>query len=307
MLNNLNLLEKIILPEYRGTCAGVDYALEGINDLLKSGKKISLNHEIVHNKFVMESLSKNNVEVIENLEDVPDDSLYIISAHGGKKDLKNSKNLEIHDLTCHLVTKVHREAQKYYNLGYEIVLVGHGNHPEIKATMSYATMFLVENPEDVDHLNLDVKKKKVCLSQTTLSLYDKKDIIDKLIEKYPEIEIQDDVCFATENRQKALEKIILQEKPELVLVIGSRNSSNSVRLKEIALKYIYNTHQIDNYQGIKLSWFKDVRNAVVTSGASVPNLLEDQVLIYLYINFGSFKIINKIRKDEKIHFSPYKF
>jgi 4-hydroxy-3-methylbut-2-enyl diphosphate reductase len=292
-----------MLATPRGFCAGVERAVDIVNKAIDVfGAPIYVKHEVVHNKYVIEDLEKKGVIFIEDMADVPMNSIIIYSAHGVSIEVKNdakNRNLKIFDATCPLVTKVHIEVQKYSKEGVDVVLIGHKGHPEIEGTMgqydsTIGKIHLVENVQDISILDID-NTKVAYVTQTTLSTDDTKDIIKNLIKKFPDImsPAKSDICYATQNRQDAVKSIL--KYCDYLLVIGSVNSSNSRRLVELALKNKIPSKLIDSYHDIDLTKLKGKKTIGITAGASAPQILLDQVTEYL-INKGA--VMNKINKEE---------
>jgi len=270
---------KIILASPRGFCAGVSRAIDIVEKALEFfGKPVYVRHEIVHNKHVVDDLKQKGAIFVEELKDVPENSIVIFSAHGVPPAVKEEamkRNLRTIDATCPLVAKVHWEAIKYTKEGYELVLIGHKGHPEVEGTMGEAPMHLVENVNDVEKLN--ISGKIAVLTQTTLSVDETKDIMEALRRKFRTIATppREDICYATTNRQNAVKE--LAKKCELVLVVGSQNSSNSKRLVETAIKEGMKAHLINDKNGIKEEWL-NAKTIGITSGASAPEKLVQEVI-----------------------------
>ena len=302
---------QLMLATPRGFCAGVERALDIVNKAIDVfGAPIYVKHEVVHNKYVIEDLKKKGVIFIEDISDVPMNSIIVYSAHGVSIEVKNdakNRNLKIFDATCPLVTKVHIEVHKYSKEGVDVVLVGHKGHPEIEGTMGQydspiGKIHLVENIRDISTLDID-NKKVAYVTQTTLSMDDTKDIINNLIKKYPNImsPSKSDICYATQNRQDAVKSIL--KYCDYLLVIGSVNSSNSRRLVELALKNNIPSRLIDSFHDIDLNELKNKKSIGITAGASAPQILLDQVTEYL-IDQGA--VMNNIKHEaveENIIFS----
>ena len=274
---------KILLASPRGFCAGVDRAIEIVNKALdKYGSPVYVRHEIVHNKQVVEDLKKRGAIFVEELSEIKDISRPVIfSAHGVPKKVPeeaNLKNLSYVDATCPLVSKVHRESEQHYKNGYDIILIGHKNHPEVVGTMGQlpeGSIKLIETVEDVSSLDVNYFIKPLAyITQTTLSVDDTAEIIEKLKTKFPKIKgpIKEDICYATTNRQKAVKKIA--PNCDMVFIIGSRNSSNSVRLVEVAKKAgCKNSTLIHFGKKLPIEEIKNCKKIGVSSGASAPERL----------------------------------
>ena len=278
----------IQLANPRGFCAGVDRAIDIVNrclDLFEA--PIYVRHEVVHNKFVVESLKARGAVFVDELDQVPDDNIVIFSAHGVSKAVRDEatrRGLKVFDATCPLVTKVHLEVLRYSRDGMECVLIGHDGHPEVEGTMgqydnrSGGAIYLVESPDDVASLKVKNPEKLAFVTQTTLSMDDTSVVIDALRQHFPNITgpKKDDICYATQNRQDAVKTLAAESK--LVLVVGSVNSSNSNRLRELAERMGATAHLIDNADEIDASWLVNVESVGVTAGASAPEVLVNQVI-----------------------------
>ncbi len=278
---------KIYLANPRGFCAGVDRAIEIVNRALDIyGAPIYVKHEVVHNKFVVDNLKEKGAVFIEDLADVPEGATLIYSAHGVSQAVKNeakSRGFRVFDATCPLVTKVHMEVVRKSKNAEEGVLIGHKGHPEVEGTMGQydnenGGMYLIESSEDIKKLKVKDQSKLFFVSQTTLSVDETKEIISDLKTEFPEIKgpKKDDICYATQNRQDAVKQ--LAKTSELILVVGSQNSSNSNRLKELAEKEGAKGYLIDNASEIQTDWLKGIESVGVTAGASAPEVLVDEVL-----------------------------
>ena len=284
MKNNL----KVYLASPRGFCAGVERAIEIVNrSLNKYGKPVYVRHEIVHNKYVVEDLKKRGAIFVEELDEIKDKSRPVIfSAHGVPKSVPEDariKNLSYVDATCPLVSKVHRESEQLFKNGFDIVLIGHKNHPEVIGTMGQlpeGTIKLVETVNDVEELKIDSFKKPLAyITQTTLSVDDTAEIILALKNKFPNIKepIKEDICYATTNRQNAVKS--MASKCDMLFVIGSRNSSNSVRLVEVAKKSgCQKSMLIHSDQNLPIDEIKKCKNIGITSGASAPEELVQNLI-----------------------------
>jgi len=286
-----NTVEKILLAAPRGYCAGVDRAVQTVERALaRHGAPVYVRKEIVHNKHVVEQLRARGAIFVESETEVPEGSVTVFSAHGVAPSVhENAKarHLRTIDATCPLVTKVHVEARRFAADGYMVVLVGHDGHEEVEGTMGEApdNMVLVQTEQDVDELELPDPEKVAYISQTTLSVDETRGIIERLRERFPAIvgPRTDDICYATTNRQAAVRELATQ--CDLVLVIGSRNSSNSLRLVEVARDYGADAHLIDNAGELDESWLEGVRTLGISSGASAPEELV-QELVELFRSRG---------------------
>ncbi len=297
---------KIYLARPRGFCAGVDRAIETVKIALKKyGKPIYVKHAIVHNRYVVNELEREGAIFVEDINEIPDGSIVIFSAHGSPPEhyeIAKRKNLRVIDATCPLVNKVHREAIEFINNGYYIVYVGHRNHVEAIGVRGEAPdkVDIVETKEEA--LNYKPKSNKLALlTQTTLSVDDTKEIIEILKNRFPHIVLpkKDDICYATQNRQDALKKIA--QICELVLVIGSKESSNSNRLVEVARKCGAEAYLIEDHTYIDEKWLDNVKNLGITSGASTPEYLVQQTIDYL-LDKGGEGVIEVQNAIEMIKF-----
>lgn len=278
---------EILLANPRGFCAGVDRAIEIVERALKlHGAPIYVRHEIVHNKYVVDDLRAKGAVFIEDLGDVPPGATLVFSAHGVSKAVRAEaaqRGFHVFDATCPLVKKVHIEVLKRRNEGFEIVMIGHDGHPEVEGTLgqSESGMYLVESIEDVQKLNIANPQKLTYVSQTTLSVDDTQKVIDALMQRFPNIvgPKQDDICYATQNRQDAVK--FMAPQVEVVIVVGSRTSSNTNRLRELAELLGCETYQVDSAEELQLAWVQGKRRIGVTSGASAPEILVKDVVAKL--------------------------
>ncbi|MEP7155316.1 MAG: 4-hydroxy-3-methylbut-2-enyl diphosphate reductase [Betaproteobacteria bacterium] len=278
---------EVLLANPRGFCAGVDRAIEIVERALTlHGAPIYVRHEIVHNKFVVDDLRSKGAVFIEDLADVPAGATLVFSAHGVSKAVRLEaarRGFHVFDATCPLVKKVHVEVMKRRNEGFDIVMIGHDGHPEVEGTMGQSEqgMYLVETEEDVEKLDIPDSGKLTYVSQTTLSVDDCQKVIDALKRKYPHIvgPKQDDICYATQNRQDAVK--FMAPQVELVIVVGSRTSSNTNRLRELAALLGCETYQVDSAAEVDPAWIKGKRRIGVTSGASAPDVLVRDVIAKL--------------------------
>ena len=266
----------LVLASPRGFCAGVDRAITIVEKALEMyGAPIYVQHEIVHNKHVVQRLRNEGAVFVENINEIPEGSHAIFSAHGVSPEVRKraeNRKLQVLDATCPLVTKVHREAQRYAQKEHTIILIGHHNHVEVKGTVGEAPehIFVVGTVEEVSDLKIPDEKKVGYITQTTLSLDDTAEIITALKERFPEIKgpAKDDICYATQNRQNAVKA--LSKEVDLVLVVGAQNSSNSVRLLEVAETTGVKARRIESAAELDPEWLKEVRNVGITAGASAP-------------------------------------
>jgi len=280
---------QIVLANPRGFCAGVDRAIEIVAQAIETfGAPIYVRHEVVHNRTVVDGLKEKGAIFIEDLTDVPFGSYLIFSAHGVSKQVQQEakeRNLTVFDATCPLVTKVHLQVAKHAKAGREVILIGHAGHPEVEGTMGQydrcsetGGIYLVETPDDVEKLQVHDPVNLAYVTQTTLSMTDTKIMVDALKAKFSGIQEQkkDDICYATQNRQDAVNE--LAKKSDLILVVGSPNSSNSNRLREIAEQLGKPSYLIDTAQNMEKEWFDDINVVGVTAGASAPEILVQEVI-----------------------------
>lgn len=300
----------VALANPRGFCAGVDRAIlivERAIELL--GAPIYVRNEVVHNKFVVDGLRKKGAIFVKELNEVPDDSTVIFSAHGVSKAVQaeaKRRGLSVFDATCPLVTKVHIEVSRYSRKGFETILIGHAGHPEVIGTMGqYSSpdggMYLIETEADIAKLNIKDENNLYYVSQTTLSVDETREIIEALRQRFPNIKgpSKDDICYATQNRQDAVRA--LAKSCDLVLVVGSVNSSNSNRLRELAEINGVTAYLIDNADEIDDDWLKTAKRVGVTAGASAPEVLVQNVIKHLKA-YDNFSIEQLDGREETIHF-----
>jgi len=284
---------RILLANPRGFCAGVNMAIDCLDECIKAfGTGIYVYHEIVHNKYVVDRFTAQGVTFVEDIDDVPRGALLLYSAHGVSPAIRahaRSRDLRTIDATCPLVTKVHLEAIKYARSGYHIILIGHEGHDEVIGTMGEApeSITLVESPEHVDQLSFPTDAKLAYLTQTTLSVEEAGAVIRRLEERFPQVEHppKEDICYATTNRQFAVRELI--NKADLLLVLGSQNSSNSRRLMEIGQAAGKAAHLIDGRHELQPEWFTGVDTVMITAGASAPEVVVQDVIDHLVDNFGA--------------------
>ena len=285
--------EKLFLAQPRGFCAGVTRAIEIVERALqKFGAPVYVFHEIVHNQFVVNELKDKGAIFVNVLEDIPDASVAIFSAHGVSQAVRRTaqaKRLQVVDATCPLVTKVHNQAQRYAKKGYALVMIGHAGHEEVEGTMGSVDIevHLVSDVSDVAGLSFSAAQPLAYVTQTTLSLDDTQDIIAALTDKFPHIEGPhvDDICYATQNRQTAVRALAKQV--DLVLVVGARNSSNSNRLREVAASEKKPAYLVQDQSEIKPEWLQGVTSVGITSGASTPEVLVQGVVQALSQHAGT--------------------
>ncbi|MEZ5536694.1 MAG: 4-hydroxy-3-methylbut-2-enyl diphosphate reductase [Thiolinea sp.] len=293
---------QVTLADPRGFCAGVDRAIEIVDRALEVlGAPIYVRHEVVHNRFVVNNLRDKGAIFVQELDEVPDDATVIFSAHGVARSVQNEarkRGLKVFDATCPLVTKVHVEVTRYSREGRETILIGHKNHPEVEGTMGqYETshggqIYRVDSPAEVAALEVKNPQKLAYVTQTTLSVDDAAIVIDALRTKFPAIigPKKDDICYATQNRQDALRQ--LAEKSDLILVVGSPNSSNSNRLRELAVKRNTPAYLIDDADDIQPEWLEGVETVGLTAGASAPEILVEGVIEHLRKHGATVKVQN---------------
>ncbi|AUJ70660.1 MULTISPECIES: 4-hydroxy-3-methylbut-2-enyl diphosphate reductase [Pseudoalteromonas] len=301
----------ILLANPRGFCAGVDRAISIVERALDIFEApIYVRHEVVHNKYVVDGLKSRGAVFVEELNEVPDDSIVIFSAHGVSQQVRNEakrRELKVFDATCPLVTKVHMEVTRASRRGTECILIGHHGHPEVEGTMGQydnpnGGIYLVEKPEDVAALEVKDADNVFYCSQTTLSVDDTADVIDALRSKFPNISgpRKDDICYATQNRQDAVRD--LADKVDLLLVVGAKNSSNSNRLRELADKMGTKAFLIDDASSIEETWFDGVAKVGVTAGASAPEVLVQQVISRLK-ELGGKTVVENPGQEENVVFA----
>jgi 4-hydroxy-3-methylbut-2-enyl diphosphate reductase len=275
---------EVLLANPRGFCAGVDRAIEIVEIALERfGAPVYVRHEIVHNRHVVDELRAKGAVFIEDPEEVPRNSVLIFSAHGvapSVREAAEARDLHVIDATCPLVTKVHVETRRLAASDYEIVLVGHAGHVEVEGTLGHAPerMYLVQSVEDVEKLEVRNPERLGCVTQTTLSVDDTRDILEALARRFPAIQLprKDDICYATQNRQNAVKQ--LTKRCDVVLVVGAPESSNSNRLVELAAKAGVRAHLVQQASDIDPSWLEGARGVGVTAGASAPEILVVQVV-----------------------------
>jgi len=278
---------EVTLAQPRGFCAGVDRAIEIVERALQiHGAPIYVRHEIVHNKFVVDDLREKGAVFVKELDEVPADGIVVFSAHGVSKQVQTEavgRSLKVFDATCPLVTKVHVEVAKMRSAGLEVIMIGHVGHPEVEGTLGQSPegMYLVESVDDVAHLEVKDPKQLAFVTQTTLSVDDAAVVAAALRERFPGIREpkKSDICYATQNRQDAVK--LLTKQCDLVLVVGSPNSSNSNRLREVAQRLGVSAHLIDGPEAIDPAWLVGKQHIGITAGASAPEVLVSQVITHL--------------------------
>ncbi len=311
LLSQGGALMKLILANPRGFCAGVDRAIDIVEKALAIfGAPIYVRHEVVHNRFIVDGLKEKGVVFIEKLNDVPNNSTVIFSAHGVSKQIRaesKTRDLRVFDATCPLVTKVHLEVARYERKDQECILIGHANHPEVEGTMGQYTstaggMYLVETPEDVARLEVKNPDELAFVTQTTLSVDDTAIVIDALKKHFPKIKgpRKDDICYATQNRQDAVK--YLADRCDLILVVGSKTSSNSNRLNELASKLGTTAYLIDSAADINPLWLADKKSIGLTAGASAPEVLVQEAVAHLK-TLGIEQVDQQQGQSERVTFS----
>ncbi len=298
---------QVFLANPRGFCAGVDRAIEIVEQALKLfGAPIYVRHEVVHNRFVVDDLRAKGAVFVDELDAVPDGATVIFSAHGVARAVRaeaDSRDLRVFDATCPLVTKVHMEVARHRSNGTECVLIGHAGHPEVEGTMGQADdgIYLVERVGDVAGLRIRNPDNLAYVTQTTLSMDDTAKIVEALRARFPAIKSpkKDDICYATQNRQDAVKR--LAQSVEVVLVVGSPNSSNSNRLREVAAAQGARAYMIDGPADIRAEWLESVRKVGLTAGASAPEVLVQQVITRLR-ELGTTSVEECSGRSEGVYF-----
>ena len=305
------MIKEIKLANPRGFCAGVDRAVDIVNKALDIyGAPVYVKHEVVHNKVVVSDLKKKGAIFVENINEIPDDSLVIFSAHGVSSEVEEttkSRNLNYFDATCPLVTKVHMEVKKNANANRDIILIGHEGHPEVEGTMGRhvnslnSTIYLVQDEEDAKKIKIKNEKNLALVTQTTLSVDETISIIDILKIRFPNINLpkKDDICYATQNRQDAVKQLALES--DYIIVVGSKNSSNSNRLKELAEKCGCKSTLIDEFTDLNLEELSSYSNISITAGASAPESRVIEIAKSLEDHIGA-KIMEHGEDKENIFF-----
>ncbi len=303
---------QILLANPRGFCAGVDRAIDIVERAIDLfGAPIYVRHEVVHNRYVVDRLRSLGAVFVEELDEVPDDATVIFSAHGVSRAVQDEakrRALKVFDATCPLVTKVHMEVARYAREGREVILIGHAGHPEVEGTMGqFDTAFggrilLVERPEDVARLDVKDPSRLAFVTQTTLSVDDTQRIVDTLRERFPTLASprKEDICYATQNRQDAVKRLV--ERCDLILVVGSPTSSNSNRLREIAEKAGIPGHLIDGPEDLQREWFEGKQTVGVTAGASAPEVLVERVVARIR-EWGGTAPVDVMGQPENVVFS----
>jgi 4-hydroxy-3-methylbut-2-enyl diphosphate reductase len=298
---------KILLANPRGFCAGVIMAINTVEEALKIvGAPLYVYHEIVHNRHVVDHFIKQGVTFVNTIEEVPAKSTIIFSAHGVSPEIRRKareRGCAMIDATCPLVTKVHMEAIRYARQGFNILLIGHAGHDEVVGTVGEApgSITIVESPQDVAKLDFTDDQKLVYLTQTTLSMDDANVIINAILHRYPHVKAppSEDICYATTNRQHAVR--VLASEADVVLVVGSKNSSNSVRLTEIAQNSGTRAHLVDDVSEIDANWLQGVSTVLLTAGASAPEHLVTEIIDWLKQRFNAVVELRNVT-EEDMHF-----
>jgi len=303
---------QILLANPRGFCAGVDRAIDIVKRAIELfGAPIYVRHEVVHNRYVVENLKEKGAIFVEELNEVPDDATVIFSAHGVSKAVQDEatrRQLRVFDATCPLVTKVHMEVKRYGEDGKQVLLIGHEGHPEVEGTMGQfddsngGTIHLIETVDDIASLNVDNPGDLAFVTQTTLSVDDTNEIVTALKTKYPEVKSprKEDICYATQNRQDAVKSLVSE--CDILLVVGSPNSSNSNRLRELADKANVPGYLVDGAEDLKEEWFAECKKVGLTAGASAPELLVQGVINQLK-QWGGIAPLERAGAVETITFS----
>ena len=301
----------LLLLKPRGFCAGVVRAIDIVRIALDAfGPPIYVRKEIVHNRFVVEDLQSKGAIFVDSVDEVPSGERVIYSAHGVSPEVREAsehRKLRVIDATCPLVTKVHVEAVKFAKEGYSLILIGHRDHDEVIGTLGEAPLVtqVVGSPEEVESINVPDPDRVAYLTQTTLSLDETTDIIAALEKKFPNIKgpAAQDICYATENRQQAVKHVVSDA--DLLLVVGSDNSSNSNRLVEVARNFSTRSHLIDSYRNIRPEWLEGVKTIALTAGASAPECLVEEVVKYLASKgFGNVKEIELMPENVRFGLPP---
>jgi 4-hydroxy-3-methylbut-2-enyl diphosphate reductase len=303
-------MKKIVLAMPRGFCAGVDRAIHVVEKAIeKFGTPIYVRHEIVHNKFVVDTLKNMGVVFVDDLKQVPEGSVVIFSAHGVAEciyDEAKARNLQVLDASCPLVLKVHFSAKRHYNAGRHIILIGHAGHAEVEGTLGQlpeGAITLIRNENDVETVEVPANKELAYITQTTLSVAETRKIIEALKRRFPNIIGPEagDLCYATGNRQAAV--LDLCSSVDMLLVVGAKNSSNSSRLMELGLEQGLPSHLIADVNDIDLSWFDGIDTVGISSGASAPEVLVQGVVDWLKEKFESVEVQNLIKLVENTKFN----
>ena len=303
--------KEIKLANPRGFCAGVDRAIDIVNKALEIyGAPVYVKHEVVHNKVVVNDLKKRGAIFVEEIDEIPDDALVIFSAHGVSSEVEETtktRNLNFFDATCPLVTKVHMEVRKHAKANRDIILIGHDGHPEVEGTMGRhinsenSNIYLVQNEEEAKEINVNNKENLALVTQTTLSVDETKSIISILQKRFPKIEVpkKDDICYATQNRQDAVKQLALES--DFMIVVGSKNSSNSNRLRELGEKCGCKSVLIDEFSDLDLDDLNKFSNISITAGASAPESRVMDIAKSLENHFNA-KLVESGEDNENVYF-----
>ena len=303
-------MKKLILATPRGFCAGVDRAIHVVEKALKKfGSPIYVRHEIVHNRYVVETLKSKGVIFVDEVDEVPEGSVAIFSAHGVADHIyqdAEAKHLQVVDATCPLVRKVHFSAKRHFNAGRHIILIGHAGHAEVEGTLGQlpeGAITLIRNEEDIEKLSFHDGKEIAYITQTTLSVAETRKIIAKLKEKFPNIIGPEagDLCYATGNRQAAV--LDLCSQVDLLLVVGAKNSSNSSRLMELGLEQGIKSHLIESVHDLDPEWFQGVETVGLSSGASAPEILVQEVVDWIKAKYTPVEVENFVKLVESTKFN----
>ena len=303
--------KEIKLANPRGFCAGVDRAIDIVNRALEIyGPPVYVKHEVVHNKVVVNDLKNRGAVFVEEIDEIPDDSLVIFSAHGVSSEVEETtkaRDLNFFDATCPLVTKVHMEVRKHAKANKDIILIGHEGHPEVEGTMGRhinsdcSSIYLVQDEKEAEQINIENENELALVTQTTLSVDETKSIIEILKKRFPEIQVpkKDDICYATQNRQDAVKQLALES--DFMIVVGSKNSSNSNRLKELSEKCGCKSILIDEFSDLNLKDLNNCSNISITAGASAPESKVMEIAKSLEKHFNA-KLIENGEDNENIFF-----
>jgi 4-hydroxy-3-methylbut-2-enyl diphosphate reductase len=305
---------KVLLANPRGFCAGVDRAIDIVNRALDAfGAPIYVRHEVVHNQFVVDTLRQRGAVFVDELDEIPDQQIVIFSAHGVSKAVRQeaaNRQLKVFDATCPLVTKVHMEVYRYCKKGFDLILIGHHGHPEVEGTLGQwdqlkatGTIYLVDSVEEARQISICQPEQLAYVTQTTLSMDDTRDIINELRRRFPQIEgpRHDDICYATQNRQMAVRQLAAET--DLVFVVGSVNSSNSNRLKELAERQGVTAYLIDGAADIDPTWLAGKQRIGLTAGASAPEKLVRDVIDFLGEHAADLEITELDGEPENMVFA----
>ncbi len=300
---------KVFLANPRGFCAGVERAIQIVERAIdKHGSPIYVRHEVVHNQFVVNNLKEKGAVFVDEINQVPEGGIVVFSAHGVSQKVRKDANLitsTIYDATCPLVTKVHKEVTRRQKQNHQVILIGHAGHPEVEGTLGQSNdiekITLVESISDVETLDFPTGIDISYTTQTTLSVDDTREIVESLQSKFPQIQApkKSDICYATQNRQDSVKAII--NNSDMLLVLGSKNSSNSNRLQEIAEKNKKPSYLIDGVNDINPAWLKGVDSIGITAGASAPEILVQEVVSYLLDN-GANEVVEVSGANESVYF-----